>query len=125
MNGSELLEIHHMMTGVQEGIPYCSSGTSSGKRKKAGYASQPQFRSENILETNETDQILLALQHLAMNGNSANLNNNIIRISKLPKSFTTTMPTFDGKSEKFEQFEDLFQKSLNIHNQLIEENKIN
>ena len=28
------------------------------------------------------------------------------------------MPTFDGKSEKFELFEDLFQTSLKIHNQL-------
>ena len=35
------------------------------------------------------------------------------------------MPTFDGKSEKFEPFEDLFQTSLRIHNQLTEEDKIN
>ena len=35
------------------------------------------------------------------------------------------MPTFDGESEKFELFEDLFQTSLNIHNQLTEEDKIN
>ena len=28
------------------------------------------------------------------------------------------MPTFDGNSEKFELFEDLFQTSLKIHNQL-------
>ena len=43
----------------------------------------------------------------------------------MPKSHTTTMPTFDGKSEKFELFEDLFQTSLKIHNQLTEEDKIN
>ena len=47
------------------------------------------------------------------------------RISKLPKSLTTTMPTFDGKSEKFELFEDLFQTSLKIHNQLTEGDRIN
>ena len=35
------------------------------------------------------------------------------------------MPTCDEKSEKFELFEDLFQKSLKIHNQLTEEDKIN
>ena len=35
------------------------------------------------------------------------------------------MPTFDGKSEKFELFEDLFQTSLKTHNQLTEEDKIN
>ena len=33
------------------------------------------------------------------------------------------MLTFDGKSEKFELFEDLFQTSLKIHNQLAEEDK--
>ena len=51
--------------------------------------------------------------------------NNISRISKLPKSLTTTMPTFDGKSQKFELFADLFQASLKIHNQLTEGDKIN
>ena len=35
------------------------------------------------------------------------------------------MPTCDVKSEKFELFEDLFQTSLKIHNQLTEEDKIN
>ena len=117
----------HMVTGataVQEEIPYCSSGISSGKQKKARTTSQPQFHSENTPGTIEADQILLALQQLATNSNSANVNNNSNRISTLPKSLTTTMPTFDGKSEKFELFEDLFQTSLKIHNQLTEEDKI-
>ena len=35
------------------------------------------------------------------------------------------MPTFDGKSKKFELFEDLFQTNLKIHNQLTEEDKMN
>ena len=35
------------------------------------------------------------------------------------------MLTFDGKSENFELFEDLFQRSLKIHNQLTQEVKIN
>ena len=47
------------------------------------------------------------------------------RISKLPKTPTTTMPKFDAKSEKFELFEHLFHASLKIHNQLTEENKTN
>ena len=34
------------------------------------------------------------------------------------------MPTFDGKSEKNEMFEDLFQTNVKIHNQMTE-NKIN
>ena len=114
-----------MMTATQEEIPYCSPTTSSGKQKKARSTSQHQFRSENTPATIEADQILLALQQLAANSNSANFNNNISRISKLPKSLTTRMPTFDGKSEKIELFEDLFQKNLKIHNQLTEEDKIN
>ena len=116
---------HDMVTAVQEEIPYCSSGISSGKQKKARSTSQPQFRSENTPATTEADQILLALQQLATNINSANVNTISNRISKLPKSLTTTMPTFDGKSEKFELFEDLFQWSLEIHNQLTVEDKIN
>ena len=109
------------MTATQEEIPYCSPTTSSGKQT----TSQPQFRSENTPAIIEADQNVLALQQLATNSNSANFNNNISRISKLLKSLTTTMPTFDGKSEKFELFEDLFQTSLKIHNQLTQEDKVN
>ena len=115
----------HTMTATQEEIPHCSPTTSTGKQKKTRSTSQPQCRSENTPATIEADQILLALQQLATNSNSANFNNNISRISKLPKSLTTTMPTFDGKSEKFELIEDLFQTSLKIHNQLTKEDKIN
>ena len=121
----EIRNGHDMVTAVQEEIPYYSSGISSGKQKKVRCTSQPQFRSENTPATIEADQILLALQQLPTNSNSSNVNNNSNRISKLPKSLTTTMPTFDGKSEKFELFEDLFQTSLKIHNQLTEEDKIN
>ena len=121
----EIRNGHDMVTAVQEEIPYCSCGISSGKQKKARSTSQPQFHSENTPATTEADQILLAFQQMATDSNSANVNNNSNRISKLPKSLTTTMPTFDGKSEKFELFEDLFQMSLKIHNQLTEEDKIN
>ena len=120
----EILNGPNMVTAVQEETPYCSSGISSGKQKKARTTSQPQFHSENTPATIEADHILLALLQLATNSNSANVNNNSNRFSKLPKSLTTTMPTFDGKSEKFELFEDLFQTSLKIHNQLTEEDKI-
>ena len=121
----EIRQHPHMTMETQEGIPYCSTSTSSGKQKEARSTSQPQFRSENTPATLEADQILLALQQLATNRNSANFNNNISRISKLPKALTKTMPTFDGKLEKFELFEDLFQTSLKIHNQLTEVDKIN
>ena len=121
----EIRNGYDMVTAVQGEIPYSSFGISSGKQKKARSTSQPQFHSEITPATIEADQILLALQQLPTNSNSSNVNNNSNRISKLPKSLTTTMPTFDGKSEKFELFEDLFQTSLKIHNQLTEEDKIN
>ena len=35
------------------------------------------------------------------------------------------MPTFDGKTEKIDLFDDLFQTSLKIHNQLTEDDRIN
>ena len=86
--------------------------------------SQPQFRSENTPKTIKADQILSALRQLANNNNSANFHNNINRISKLTKSLTTTMPTFDGKSAKFELFQDFFQTSLKILNQMTEDDRI-
>ena len=115
----------HDMTGDHEEVENCSPGTSSGKQKRNLSTSQPQFRSEDTPTTIKADQILLALQQLANNNNSANFHNNINRISKLPKSLTTTIRTFDGKSEKIELFEDLFQTSLKIHNQLTEDDRIN
>ena len=108
-----------------EEVTYCSPSTSSGKQKKNRFTSKPQFCSENTPATVEADQILLALQQLTNNNNSAIFHNNINRISKLPKSLSTTMTTFDGKSEKFELFEYFFQTSLKIHNQLTEDDKIN
>ena len=121
----ESVDVCHMVTGVHEEVTYCSPSTSSGKQKKNRSTSQPQFRSENTPATIEADQILLALQQLTSNNNSANFHDNINRISKLPNLLTTTMPTFDGKSEKFELLEDLFQTSLKIHNQLTEEDRNN
>ena len=121
----EICNRSHMTTGTREDIPYCSPTNSSGKQKKARSTSGPQFRSENTPATIEADQILLAFQQLAKNSNSGNFNNNISQISKLPKSLTTTMSILDGKSENFELFEDLFQTTLKIHNQLTEEDKIN
>ena len=35
------------------------------------------------------------------------------------------MPTLDGRSKKFELFDDLFQTTLKIHNQITEEDKLN
>ena len=42
-------------------------------------------------------------------------------LPRLRKGLATTMPTFDGKTEKFELFEDLFQTSLKVHPQITEQ----
>ena len=52
----EVRNDHDVVTAVQEEIPYCSSGISSGKRKKARSTNQPPFRSENTPATIEADQ---------------------------------------------------------------------
>ena len=82
---TELNRNCHDMTEIHEEVTHCSPSTSSGKQKKNRSTSQPQFLSENTPATIEADQILLALQHLANNNNSANFHNNINKISKLPK----------------------------------------
>ena len=107
---TEQIGNYHVTTGVHEEVTYCSPRTYSGKQKKNRSTSQPQFRSENTPATIEADQILLALQQLANNNSSKNFHNNINRISKLPKSLTTTMPTFDGKTEKFEILKTFFRR---------------
>ena len=100
LNDSEQKESHHMVKKVQKEVLCCSLETSSGKQKKSRPTSQPQFRIENTLATMEADQILLALKQLTTNSTSAIFNNNVIRISKLPKSLTTIMPTFGREISK-------------------------
>ena len=100
---------HDMVTVVHEEVTYCSPITSSLKQKTNHCTSQLQCRSEDTPATIKADQILLTLHQLAKNNDSANFQISFNRLSKLPKSLTTTMPTFDGTSENFELFEDLYQ----------------
>ena len=43
----------------------------------------------------------------------------------MPKALTASLPTFDGKSEKFELFEDLFRNNIKMYPHLTEIQKIN
>ena len=43
----------------------------------------------------------------------------------MPKALTASLPVFDGKSEKFELFEDLFQNNIKMYPHLTEIQKIN
>ena len=114
-----------MVTGDQEEITYCSPGTSSSKQKETCSTSQPHFHTQNTPATIEANKSLLAHQQLANDTNSANLNDNIHRSSKLPESLTTTMPAFDNKPERCELMDDFFQTSLKKHIQLTEDDEIN
>ena len=40
------------------------------------------------------------------------------------QALATTMPTFDGKTEKFDFFEDLFQTRLKVHPHITEQEKL-
>ena len=80
----------HDMTGVHEKVTFFSPNTSSGKQKKNRYTSQPQFRTENTTATIEADQILLALQQLANNNNSANF------LKKYQQQFQIAKVTYDN-----------------------------
>ena len=61
------------------------------------------------------DKLLQSLQTATTNNSG---------VPRLPKAMSTTMPTFDGKTDKFEHFEDLFQTSLKIYPNITEEEKI-
>ena len=90
---------------------YCYPSTFSGKQNENCRTSQRQIRSENTPGRSKQTSFFFTLQQLANNKNSAIFHSNVNRITKLPKSITTTTQTFDGKSEKFQLFEDFFQTS--------------
>ena len=117
-------ETPQMVTRIREDFFYCYRGTFSVKQKRSRITSQPHFCSESNCSTIEADQSFLLLHQLRSNRNSVNIGSNINRISKLPESLNTGMPVFDGKSEKFELFEDPSQTSARFHNRLNEDNGI-
>ena len=114
---------HDMVAGVHDEVTYCSSSTSSGSRNRT--ALPVNRKSAARIPLQRSKQTKLALEHLANNNDSANFHNNINRSSKMQNSLTTAMRLFDGKSEKFELFEDLFPTSLKVHNHLTEDDRIN
>ena len=48
-----------------------------------------------------------------------------IKLLPMPKALTASLPVFDGKSEKFELFEDLFRNNIKMYPHLTEIQKIN
>ena len=91
-----------MVTGV------LTDSTNQPKRTKARSQSQPPSKERPIVartlfapEKNDSDTM------------------------PMPKALTASLPTFDGKSEKFELFEDLFRNNIKMYPHLTEIQKIN
>ena len=104
---SILNELHpsqgqHMVTGVfpQAEVPPRSSSLPPPNQK------YPDHIVEKLLES---------LQNVTQQN---------IGLPRLPKAMSTTMPTFKGKNDKFEHFEDLFMTSLKVYPNISEEEKI-
>ena len=53
-----------------------------------------------------------------------NVTHQNLGLPRLPKTLSTTMPTFDGRNDKFEHFEDLFTTSLQVYPNISEEEQI-
>ena len=47
-----------------------------------------------------------------------------IELPRLPKALSTTMPTFNGRNDKFEHFEHLYMTSLKVYPNISEEEQI-
>ena len=86
-------ESHHMVTrvAVPQEIPTRSSSLPQPNQKYS-------------------DDIVSKLLESLKNVTKQNLG-----LPKLPKALSTTMPTFDGRNDKFEHFEDLFTTSLKVY----------
>ena len=92
----------NMVTGV------LTDSTNQPKRTKARSQSQPASKERPIVA-----RTLFASEK----GDSTTL--------PMPKALTASLPTFDGKSEKFELFEDLFRNNIKMYPHLTEIQKIN
>ena len=85
----EVRNRYYLVTGVDEEVTYCSPSILQESRKRTA------------LPLNHNSLVRITLRWLKQtkfcwpnNNNSANFPNNKNRISKLPKSLTTTIPTF-------------------------------
>ena len=92
----------NMVTGV------LTNSTNQPKRTKARSQSQPTSKerpvvARTLFATDKNDGIALPM----------------------PKALTASLPTFDGKSEKFEIFQDLFRNNIKMYPHLTEIQKKN
>ena len=93
-----------MVTGVLN-----DSTNQPSKRPK-------RMQSEQVKDRPSTSKILFAPQTQKFP------NDNLF---PMPKALTASLPVFDGKSEKFELFGDLFRNNIKMYHHLTETQKIN
>ena len=96
----------NMVTGVLN-----DSTNQPTKRSKQQRASN-----EQIKDRPSTSKILFAPQRQTFPATN---------LLPMPKALTASLPVFDGKSEKFELFEDLFRNNIKMYPHLTEIQKIN
>ena len=99
---NDSITCRNMVTGV------LTDSTNQPKRTKARSQSQPPSKerpvaARTLFATDKNDGTTLPM----------------------PKALTASLPTFDGKSEKFELFEDLFRNNIKMYPHLTEIQKIN
>ena len=92
----------NMVTGV------LTDSTNQPKRTKARSQSQPTSKERPVV----------ARTSFATDKNDGTA-------LPMPKTLTASLPTFDGKSEKIEHFEDLFRNNIKMYTHLTEIKKIN
>ena len=90
----------NMVTGV------LNDSTNQPKRPKTRSQSQP--------ASNECPLVTTTLSHREKNESTT---------LPMPKALTASLPTFDGKSERFELFQDLFRKNIKMYPHLSEVQK--
>ena len=108
---NETANSRNMVTGV------LNNHTPPQMNKKNRSSSQPEPRVFEQQTSSDVQKLLEALTKMA----NPSLNN----FPKIPKTFSTAMPTFDGKNEKFELFEDLFNTSLKTYTHLTPQEQVN
>ena len=98
-----------------------SSNMATGVINEPTSSNNPHARSSRLPPPNQrhSDDILDKLLESLHAVNKQNTG-----LPRLPKALATTKLTFDGKTKKFEHFEDLFQTSLKVHSRITEQEKI-
>ena len=97
---------HNMVTGV------LNDSTNLGKKKTR--TRRPQSLPPN--DRPSTSRLLFPPQPEI---------HSLPQLPSMPKTLTASLPVFDGKSEKFELFEDLFRNNIKMYPHLTEVQKVN